>query len=211
MKTMVFNLDSYFVSEIFKPLRTKSEILVALMKCTKYMMIGNTVPEDRKVGEMILVISKRSRIFLASGDKYYSLVFPFSVTEHEGALSFSSKLITSVDNKVTSDVIGILNESNLNGLRDSLEYVEGIVDLEMSEPLFWPFLVGLLTYEDGYVRYDHDPVNQDGDSHPLDHYDFFYSADASCKIGLRDRVDVGEMIKFVMPDSACQFIEPSSD
>lgn len=38
--------------------------------------------------------------------------------------------------------------------------------------------------EDGYIRYDYDPANEDGDIHPLYHFDINYSSAVTYKIGL---------------------------
>ena len=88
-------------------------------------------------------------------------------------MNFSTNSIQSVDSKITSDVISVLSASEKFDSSNGLEFIEPVVDIEDSEPAFWPFLLGLLMYEDGYIRYDHDPKHENDDLHPLNHYDFF--------------------------------------
>ena len=210
MKTYRFNLDAHFVDQAFSPLRTKAQALVVLMKCIKLMLAGNIISDDKKSGELLLNVSKRSRLFLFSENKYFSIGFPFFVEEIDGMLHFSTKNIKSVDSKVTSDVISIISGTDKLECCSGLEFIEPVVDIEESEPNFWPFLLSLLMYEDGYVRYDHDPKHENGDLHPLNHYDFFYSSFTSCKVGLRNKLNDSEMLDLLSPDTACHYIEDAT-
>ncbi len=210
MKSHRFNLDTHFVDQAFSPLRTKVQALIVLMKCIKLMLAGNIIPNDKKSGELLLSVSKRSRLFLFSENKYYSIGFPFFVDERDGMLRFSTKHIQSVDSKITSDVISVLSSQEKFDSSSGLEFIEPVVDIEDSEPGFWPFLLGLLMYEDGYVRYDHDPKHENGDLHPLNHYDFFYSSFTNCKVGLRNKLNDTEMVDLLTPDTACHYIESTT-
>lgn len=207
MKRFTFNLDARFVEDVFKPIRSKAQAITVLMKCTKLMLIGNIVPPERKAGELLLVVSKVSRIFLFSNDKYFSLTFPFIVKNDEGGLMFSTRNIADISNKITSDVIGVVASSDKFDSLDSLDFAESLLDFEETEPSFWPFLLSLLMYEDGYVRYDYDPKHVNGDIHPLHHYDFFYSSLAACKVGLRGALANDDMVGFMLPETACHYIE----
>lgn len=207
MKTYRFNLDVHFVDQIFSPMRTKSQALVVLMKCIKLMIVGNIIPDGKKAGELLLNVTKRSRLFLFSENKYFSIGFPFFVEELDGMLRFSTKNIKSVDSKITTDVISIISAADKLECCSGLEFIEAVVDIEESEPEFWPFLLSLLMYEDGYVRYDHDPKHENGDLHPLNHYDFFYSSFTNCKVGLRNKLNDNEMVDLLSPDTACHYIE----
>lgn len=207
MKTYTFNLDARFVKDVFKPIRSKTQAITVLMKCTKLMLLGNIVPPERKAGELKLVVSKVSRVFLFSNHKYFSLTFPFIVKDDEGGIMFSTRNIADISNKITSDVIGVVASSDRFDNLGSLDFAELLLDFEENEPLFWPFLLSLLMYEDGYVRYDHDPEHVDGDMHPLHHYDFFYSSLAACKVGLRGAIANNEMVSFMLPETACHYIE----
>ena len=207
MKRFEFNIDARFAGEVFKPIRSKAHSLTVLMKCTKRMLLGNIVPNHQKVGELVLIVSKTSRIFLFSEEKYFSLVFPFSVKSRQQELYFSTTHIEDVNSKVTSDVLGVLASSRQFEGCGLLDFAEAVEEFEEAEPAFWPFFLALLMHEDGYVRYDYDPINEDGDLHPLHHYDFFYSSSAACKLGLRKRLVGADLVDFLLPETACHFIE----
>lgn len=207
MKMFTFNLDARFVEDVFKPIRSKIQAITVLMKCTKLMLIGNVVPPEIKAGELLLVVSKVSRIFLFSNNKYFSLTFPFVVKNNGDELMFSTRNIADISNKITSDVIGVVASSDKFDNLDSLDFAESLIDFEETEPFFWPFLLSLLMCEDGYIRYDHDPENVNGDIHPLHHYDFFYSSLAACKVGLRESLTDSDMVSFILPETACHYIE----
>jgi len=207
MKSYFFNLDKHFVDSVFSPLRTKSEALVVLMKCVKLMLVGNIVPRERAVGKLLLTVDKQSRLYLFSDSKYFSLGFPFFVNNQEDLLRFSTRDIENIDNKITSDVIGVLSSTDQYDNNSVFDFIEPVLEIEEKEPRFWAFLLGLLMYEDGYVRYDHDPKHENGDLHPINHYDFFYSSSASCKVGLRKKLEHTDMIDFLSTNTSCHYIE----
>ncbi len=86
-----------------------------------------------------------------------------------------------------------------------LTLTEPICDYEsVCDENFWIFLRELLLMEDGYVRYDYDKATylifkEKGEEHkhPLNHYDLFYSSNATFKIGLEERLSEDEFIDFL--------------
>jgi len=207
MKQYSFGLDERLLREFFKPVRSKKDVISVLMKSMKLMLVGDHVPDEKKVGELVLMVSKMSRLFYFSEKKYFSISFPYLVNEVENGVEFSSKTISHIDNQITSDVLSILSQEDLFGTDCAYEFIEPIVDMENHEPLFWPFILGLFMHEDGYVRYDFDEENEDGNLHPLNHYDFFYSSFSGCKIGLREKPAKERMMDLLMIESNCHFFE----
>ena len=71
----------------------------------------------------------------------------------------------------------------------ALEFIDPIIEISDQEQCFWPFLLNLFMYEDGYMRYDYDKRHHNENRHPLNHFDFFYSSISTCKVGLKGGID----------------------
>lgn len=207
MKKYSFSLDERLVNELFAPVRSKRDVILLLMKSIKIMLISSHVDENRVKGKLDLVVSRMSRLFYFSENKFFSISFPFSVFEINGGLEFSSRTVEVVDSKVTSDVIGIVSKNGFQDVECALEFVDPIVEVADFEKYFWPFLLNLFMYEDGYIRYDYDETHVKGDYHPLNHYDIFYSSLSTFKIGLRNRLEADSMLDFLDTSSICHFLE----
>jgi len=207
MKRYSFALDERLVKEFFTPIRSKKDVVSLLMKSIKLILINDTIEESRVKGELTLIVSKMSRLFYFSENKFFSISFPFLVVETEGVLEFSSKTVKIIDNKVTSDVISVISKSGFQDVECALEFVDPIVEIADFEQLFWPFILNLFMYEDGYIRYDYDEKYENGDHHPLNHYDIFYSSLSTFKVGLRNRLEADSMLDFLDSNSICHYIE----
>lgn len=207
MKRYTFTLDERLVKEFFTPVRSKKDIVSLLMKSIKLMLVNDAIDKIRVKGELTLIVSKMSRLFYFSENKFFSISFPFLVIENEGELEFSSKTVKIIDNKVTSDVIGVVSKSGFQDVECALEFVDPIIEIADFEQLFWPFLLNLFMYEDGYIRYDYDEKYESGDHHPLNHYDIFYSSLSTFKIGLRNRLESDSMLDFLDSNSICHYLE----
>ena len=207
MKRYAFALDERLVKEFFTPIRSKKDVVSLLMKSIKVILINDTIEKSRVKGNLTLIVSKMSRLFYFSENKFFSISFPFLVVETEGVLEFSSKTVKIIDNKVTSDVISVISKSGFQDVECALEFVEPIVEIADLEPLFWPFILNLFMYEDGYIRYDYDEKYANGDLHPLNHYDIFYSSLSTFKVGLRNRLKADSMLDFLDSNSICHYIE----
>ncbi|WP_370559690.1 hypothetical protein [Edwardsiella tarda] len=88
-------------------------------------------------------------------------------------------------------------------------FFEPLLDLEEQQtiPGFWPFFKMLLTYEDGYIRYDVDDVRVNGKLHPLYHFDVFYSNQPTFKIGLERHHTNEQMIDFLNRETDCRYLK----
>ena len=210
MKRYRYNLDDRLVREAFRPVRNKEEAISTLMRCIKLMLVGDVVPAERKHGELQLDVSKTSRLYIFSEGKYVSFGIPFSVNEEGETLQFHSKSGDLIDNKITSDILGVLNTLAEDPPTEVISFAEIVCEAEVHSVNFWTIFFQLLLYEMGYVRYDHDAKNEAGDLHPLHHYDFFYTSSITCKIGLRSELAHEEMIDFLSISSFCRYIEDNS-
>ncbi|XEH57925.1 hypothetical protein NMD70_09055 [Edwardsiella tarda] len=207
-KEYLFNLDQAQCDWAFKPIRSKADVIEILMRALKTISVYQEPDENKVNGKMKLHISKMSRLFFFSEMKYYSLSFPFAVDLIGDEFFFRSADLENIDSYITSKVLSIINDS---AYIDSSLWVffEPLLDLEEQQtiPGFWPFFKMLLTYEDGYIRYDVDDVRVNGKLHPLYHFDVFYSNQPTFKIGLERHHTNEQMIDFLNRETDCRYLK----
>lgn len=63
----------------------------------------------------------------------------------------------------------------------------------------------LLSFDYGYLRYDLDEANENGNIHPLKHLDIFTNDDISMKIGISNNYDIDKFIDLFNKKTACHF------
>lgn len=208
MKSYSFKIDKWQAGDFFAPVRSKKDVINLLMKTIKMMLINEDLRSEYVAGEVYLQVSKMSRLFYFSKNKYFSINFPFKVTELDEGLKFSSHHILDVNNELTSDIISIVsNEEEFDSLC-IYGFVEPIAKIVECRSEFWSLLKELLMFEDGYVRYDYDEEHENGDVHPLSHYDVFYSSNANFKVGLRARIQKGLLVDLLNIETDCHYMEP---
>ncbi|PHR72667.1 MAG: hypothetical protein COA66_05270 [Arcobacter sp.] len=213
-KLYEFDINYEYKKKFFLPIRNKNHIIEILMNSVKYMLLSPSVDDDKIEGKLILYVDKMSRLFFIEDDKIYSINFPFSVYEKEDTFKFSFLSIDEISYKLTSDVIELVNCKQDNN-NCTLSFFEPIYEYEEDENEYiWSFLHQLLTLEDGYLRYDHDPKNfkkyqerNEEDKHPLHHLDIFYSSNNSFKLGLRCAIDGDTLISFLDSSKDCKYID----
>lgn len=213
MKEYEFNLDEIALTNFFIAIRSKVHVIEILMEALKYMIINPSINGDEIKGKMILKIDKMSRIFFFTQDKYFSLVFPFFVTFESNEYTFYSNLVNRIDNKLISQIIEIIKCDEFK-TNCSLDFVTPICEFEENcNEFFWAFLRELLLMEDGYIRYDFDPEHfseykkrGEEHKHPENHYDLFYSAQATFKLGLENKIKETELIDLLNINTNCKYL-----
>lgn len=203
MKRYNFDIGDWELNNFFSPIREKRDVILLLMKTVK--LINSPIPIDpkRKAGQIILIISKMSRLFFVSDVKIFSIRFPFFVRENEVELSISSKYIENIDSKVTSDIISIFSSSELFEFSDIIDFADYISD---EDNRIWDLVRDLLLFEDGYIRFDHDSKNANGEIHPLNHFDVFYTDQCSFKVGTHKKLSVEDMIDVLDRETPCRYL-----
>lgn len=215
MKQYEFKLNQATLDKFFIAIRSKVNTIEVLMEALKYMLINPTISEERAKGTLLLKIDKMSRLFFFTEEKYFSLVFPFIVNydEDDKEYSFSSSIVNNIDNRLISQVIEIISCDEFK-TNCSIEFVAPICEVDdYCSEYFWSFLRELLLMEDGYLRYDYDPFNHakyegrgEGHRHPINHYDVFYSSNATFKVGLTEKIDGSELINLVDSATNCKYL-----
>jgi hypothetical protein len=158
---------------------------------------------------MTLQISKMSRLFFSSANKVFSVNFPFTAIEQDDCLRFRSIHHSDINGALTSNIISILESTTSLEAREVLEFADPIFSQADSDPDFWCLFRDLLMSEDGYVRYDHDDIRNNGNLHPVDHLDIFYSSANTFKLGLGGRISADILTDMLNLTSDCHFIEIS--
>jgi len=211
MKRYEFELSSRD-TKIFidKPIRRKEDIIYLLMESVKLILVNNTYKEEilEPFGKMILIKSKMSRLFYfsTSGKKYFSINFPFNVIEGDNELLFSSKYIDEIDNKICSDILSLLSCNQGNESTCITDILEPLTDDNDYNEDIGTLVKELLFMEDGYIRYDYDFEHQNGDLHPLNHFDLCYSNKVNFKIGLNNKIDYEFFIDLLKLETDCKYI-----
>lgn len=208
LKIYRFPLDTYQLDWAFSAIRSKQDVILLLMRSVKVMMLPIMEPAVT-AGVMTLQISKMSRLFFSSPDKVFSVNFPFTAIEQDDYLRFRSIHHSDINGALTSNIISILESTTTLEAREVFEFAEPIFSHADSDPDFWCLFRDLLMHEDGYVRYDHDEIRKNGNLHPIDHLDIFYSTANTFKLGLGGRISADVLTDMLNITSDCHFIETS--
>lgn len=184
------------------------------MKTLKLMIVNENFSNESSGGEIILMVSKMSRLFYFSKDKHkhFSLNFPFRIREEDSGLIYYSYHISDIDSRVTSAVLGVLSEIERFDANCVLEFAElieeftGLIE-EFDQESFWPFLRELFLHEDGYIRYDYDEKHENSQTHPLYHLDICYSPGNTFKFGLRKEIGEDYFIDILNTETNCTYLE----
>jgi len=219
MKNYTINLSKVIYDKVFPKYRikTKAHVIEILMEATRFILLQNDpdfiIKDDDRIGKMILYVDKMSRIFFFADKKYYSIVFPFHLLKEENKFKLIFKNDIEVTSQLISKVISIIHCDEFKE-QCGLNFITPICDFDDEcDENFWVFLRELLLMEDGYIRYDFDKENYDKaikkgkeHQHPLNHYDIFYSSDATFKIGLTDVLGNDTFINLLDVNSDCEYL-----
>jgi len=206
MKVYEFNISQIYINKFFKPIRSKAEVIEVLMEAIRYMLLNPNVEEKDNAGKIFLKIDKMNRLFFFTNEKYFSIVFPFFAMKEDKNYLFSFKNKIEIDSRLISQIISIIKCDKFKA-NCSLEFAEPICDYQDEcDENFWEFLRELLLMEDGYIRYDYDEEHENGNLHPLNHYDLFYSSHATFKIGLNNKLSENDFMDLLDIKSDCKYL-----
>ena len=199
-----FYIDEFQAEWIFSPIRSRKDVIILLMKCIKLIIIYNEPPEEVRVGEISLVLSKMSRIFFSSHNKVFSINFPFFINDMGKTIGFYTREFPEIDNRLTSIIIQLVESSKLLDSYEVFDFAEAISDAADIDKNIWVLLRELIIHEDGYLRFDHDPIHQKaGNIHPLNHYDVFYSTATTFKLKANIAPNLDHLIDVLNIKSNC--------
>jgi len=122
-------------------------------------------------------IASMSRIIFKRDSGIMSIAFPFCISSIDGQPEIS---LRGNDVVLNSANTSLAISQYLNGPID-LEGDDGYLSNQLEDAI--SIISTLENYEDGYVRFDKDEINQNAEAHPLCHFDFYYTESAAIKIG----------------------------
>ncbi len=211
MKTIEKKVGEFFCEKVLKPVRNKQDIILLLLETLKW--VNNTENEvSNEKGRIIIYIDKMSRIFYETDEKAFSLCFPFSLEEKEDhrIRVYDSLTDLEITNQMISLLISIFKQDRKLG--ESLENVMDFI-IESAEDYeyknideIWRLLFKLWYMEDGYIRYDYDPEQENGKKHPLYHLDVNYSSGTTYKIGLNAPLQVDKLKDILDTTTDCLYL-----
>ena len=211
MKTIEINLDKRSVNQLFLPIRSKADVIVLLMNAVKQMLINYEISDADSTGVMQLQISDMSRLSFFTEDKFFSICFPFFAKNIDDSnIEFYTKNGTIVDNKLSSEILSIVNDNKFIACQDVYEFLEPIDQVEYPSSGLWNVFIELMLFEDGYIRYDHDIERQDPIMHPLNHIDLFYNSSNTFKLGLYKKPNANDFIDILDKTTPCHYLHQHS-
>jgi hypothetical protein len=206
MTVNIFKVDRYQAEAFTKAIRSRFDILQLWMDAVK-LIINYTPPaENLTAAEIHVHNSRMSRLFYLSDGKTFSIAFPFRIDIKDKLFTVRTATGIDIDSELSSEIVLVATLLRNNGLVNEWALAEHFEDQGGASTEFWPVLSGLLDAEDGYLRFDHDPVRKDGHKHPLNHADLFYTNGASFKVGLHKKPALDEIIDILNRETDCHYL-----
>lgn len=131
---------------------------------------------------LVINVDDMNRFIYKSENKIFSIRSPFYVKEDKNRLIFYTNHIEEIDSYISSKILTLINDTHFDS-PNSLDFIGLLEDIFGDSDNIWAFVRELLLFEDGYLRYDHDPDNEKERFHPLSHLDICYSTASTFKIG----------------------------
>lgn len=195
-----------FYNKIKSGVRKKNDVIKIILETIRY---SSVLDLDKVYPERMYVSfygGKSNRvIFEINEEKIFTFRFPFKVRKVEERLVFSWRDGALIDSYTVSLLMSVFSKENsFDSITDLDESCSIKLDPETNDKI-WSLIIELLTYEDGYLRFDYDEQRV-GEAHPLNHLDIFYSNSSTYKIGtyappslefLVDLLDRGTAPKFL--------------
>jgi hypothetical protein len=187
MKLIERQIFPFKENEFFYPVRDKIDYARLIIYTARYLLLNMPTGDVECNSKMKLCIDKMSRLFFYKENKYFSLSFPFSVQIEEDEITDISTLTgKSINSKSISSVISIIEDSKFK-LNPSL--TDYYIESDTAENVGVMILEEIFQSEPAYIRYDNDPVNENGKLHPLNHLDINYSSYGTYKLGLEKEIE----------------------
>ena len=210
-KRFDLSIDRYQAASFVEAVRTKRDVIVLWMNAIKAFLVNQPAVVGQEAAKLSIVIMSMSRLFceLQGGHKIYSTAFPFNVREEaEGMLAFYSREGILIDNRISSEILSLIQGENIFDSVDFSQFIDPIISSADVEPSLWTLLRELMLAEDAYIRYDWDRDRANGHLHPEYHLDLCYSAGSSFKVGLQQAIDRGTFVSILDIEVDCHYLNP---
>ena len=171
------------------------------------MLVANIVkhaPSDTKE-ELVLCVSKMSRLFYSHADSMISLGFPFTYQKNADDVAFTTHDGYPLTHETTSLILSLL--PSISTPSSPHCFIDALIDTCAENHDIMGILRNLIISDDGYIRYDHDDAHQAEGTHPLDHIDFYYYNNSKSKFGLHKKITESEFIDMLDITTQCYFFK----
>lgn len=191
-------------------IKGKLDIIILLLNILDYILLFGLHCKNPIWTIEIIRKNKMQRIFLFSDKKYYSINFPFLISDKK--IFFGSEEIDTHQISILRGILLELKDYRNIQLEDLLdifyhnEWSDYKYSWDDNNRLFNIFY-NLLIMDDWYIRYDYDEVSENWNKHPLCHYDIFYSNHNWIKIWLNKEISKYIFIDMMDPTTDCHFLQ----
>ncbi|MDR0909743.1 MAG: hypothetical protein LBM77_08245 [Spirochaetaceae bacterium] len=199
MKKLEYGLNSISVDKLFSPIQSRNDVILVMLEIVRLITYGINVPKNKASGKMLLRIDKMNRIFLFSKNKYYSMLFPFSLITNKNQNIVYGINNATFDNEIIALLLRFFKKDSLSSLDNALELallLDEENDSFCDEKTVWRLVHTLLSFEPGYLRYDNDQKNVKS-IHPASHLDINFTNTGKIKIGLENTISNKDFIDIV--------------
>jgi hypothetical protein len=170
---------------------------------------------SRSIHKLNIVKNQSFRIIFQEEDKIFSICFPFEIKKEVNNYTIFDRNLGEISNQELSLLNQIFNNDKICNISDALESYGNLEFLYNEDDYpnmlwtlneVWELVIKLITYEYGYVRFDHDPTNAKGKIHPLFHLDMSYCNHATYKFGLNKNLSLDQFTDIFNPETDQLFI-----
>lgn len=193
-----------FQCSIFTSVKHNKDCIKLLLETVRILQVygNNLLPSPPSKGAYIKVCkNKINRLFVfLDSNKFVSIQFPFDIIKVSDQLNFKFKGI-DIDSKLISEGLGLLAQLDDDKYHD-IRYILNSEDDEINQNTY-NVLGSLALLDFGYLRFDHDPKNEKGDIHPLNHLDVNYSKNGTFKIKLASKLSIQNFEDVFDKDKPC--------
>ncbi|WP_417743707.1 hypothetical protein [Salipiger sp.] len=206
MNVEPFDLDKFQLQDLSCAFRKRKDIISFWMHVVKTVVSYTEPAKEQVSGKMLICTDKMHRVFIHSDTKSFSTSLPFSIKKVDDYFSCTLKTGIEIDSKISSEVIAALSTTASFENGEVLGFADDVMGVSDDPDTLWTVLSELINADDGYIRFDHDPDNENGALHPLNHLDIFFSQSATFKVGLHDRLHVDAFSDILNTKTNCHFL-----
>jgi hypothetical protein len=169
------------------------------------IIINNLNATTKKTkGKMVLHIDKMKRLFFFSERKYFSINFPFFINNSLDGNIIYDNYNKIIDSRIISKIIELFSEKNILTSNNLVVFFDMLEDI-YEEKNIWNIIIELLTFEEGYIRFDND-AEHISELHPQYHIDMYYKESNKMKLGLKKIISEDEFLDLLDSKASCYFL-----
>jgi hypothetical protein len=217
--TFFYSLNQHVLDRVFSTaIRHKLDLMsLAIKVFIETFSLEPKISMDKETNIAFSNFGNGSRFFIIKENQILSASFPFKmIYENPLKLYIYKEEITIQDLYLTSACIDLVYQEITTGLELISDDIRAIIDSFLIEEMkiekkyeykIKSILNHMFFMEDGYLRFDYDPSNQNGHIHPLNHLDVNYSNYSTFKLGLNTQIDFHELANIIRSDTNCFYLK----